>query len=259
MINPKKSAFWVFGVFIIFSSCTAIKTVIEEKIPTDFSDNFNNLKKFNEIWEDASHGNVPKSYFLNKGKLVINTRPETSDRVKIKTRKSNFGVGSYIWKIYVPTFNLYDQCGIGAFLYNDNLHEFDFEIGSGNQEVRNRLNAKPTDVVLYCTSQGYPYSSDQYLIESEQWYELQLKVIKGKNDNYLIEWFVNSKLIKSLQTDYSSEVTFGIYSSLENLKFIGDQLTSSENQVFFEKFEFTNLTEEVPLNRLEESKWIHQY
>ena len=40
-----------------------------------------------------------------------------------------FGAGKYTWRVYVPAMGKGDQASIGVFLYRDDQHEIDSEIG----------------------------------------------------------------------------------------------------------------------------------
>ena len=52
-----------------------------------------------------------------------------------------------------------DQASVGSWIYCDDHHELDFEVGYGNTDVRKKLNASPDDMIAYMTSQDFPYSS----------------------------------------------------------------------------------------------------
>ena len=80
--------------------------------------------------------------------------------MKVRTT-DRFRAGRYTWRVYAPTMGEGDQASIGAFSPRDDKHEVDFEIGHGKARVRKKLAAKNSDLVCYCTSQGYPYSSSQ--------------------------------------------------------------------------------------------------
>jgi hypothetical protein len=43
---------------------------------------------------------------------------------------------------------------LGAFIYNNDTHEIDFEVGYGKQTLREQLNAEADDLIVYMTSQG---------------------------------------------------------------------------------------------------------
>ena len=193
-----------------------------------FSD-FENL----DGWVDDSSQGSPHAYQIEDGKLRIVTRPETRDRVKIRTT-NRFGAGRYTWRVYVPAMGVGDQASIGAFLYHDDKHEVDFEIGYGTAALREKLNAQENDLVCYCTCQAYPYSSSQILITREAWYNLSMDITHGKDDNYLVTWFVNDRQVKQLQTRFGDEITFTVHCSVENLTFMGDHIPTQENYALFD-------------------------
>ncbi len=195
--------------------------------------------EFNDLdeWQDDSQNNSPKSYVLANGKLRISTRKQTKDRVKIRTIR-RYGTGEYTWRVYAPTMGKGDQASVGAFLYKDDTHEVDFEIGFGTASIRDELKAKNDDLVCYCTSQGFPESTSQVLVKKEAWYTLSIKITCSKNGNYLIKWFVNGEQAKQLQTDFGSEISFTIHCSVENLVFMGDHIPTQESYALFDYVEF---------------------
>ena len=215
----------IFSVIIVATGCTDGG----RKYRWEFSD----LKE----WQDGSQNSSPRSYAITNGKLRISTRRQTRDRVKVRTT-SCFGAGKYTWRVYVPEMGKGDQASIGAFLYKDDKHEVDFEIGYGKASVRKKLKASSTDLVCYCTSQGYPSSSSQFLIESEAWHTVSIEACHGKNGNYLIKWVVDGKQLKQLQTSFGNEIAFIVYCSVENLLFIGDHIPNQENYAIFDYVEF---------------------
>ncbi len=182
----------------------------------------------------------PKSYNIVDGSLKLTTRQQSKDRVKIKTKKDGFGLGTYNWRIFVPLFELNDQCNIGAFLYQNSEYEYelDFEIGSGKNIHRTSLKAKPNEVIVYCTSQVKPHHSDMFLIEAGKWHDFTIKLKKGKKRCYVVEWYIDYNLVKSLQTQIKIRNTFSVHNSLENLEFVGDHLPKKENYVLFDHFKF---------------------
>ena len=195
--------------------------------------------EFNDLneWQDDSQSNSPRSYAITDGKLRISTRSQTRDRVKVRTN-SRFGAGKYTWRVDVPAMGEGDQASIGGFLYKDDKHEVDFEIGYGKASVRKKLNARDSDLVCYCTSQRYAYSSSQLLIESEAWHTPSIEVGYGQNGDYLIRWIVDGKQAKQLQTSFGDEITFTVHCSVENLLFIGDHIPTQENYAIFAYAEF---------------------
>lgn len=202
-------------------------------------ENFDSKAKFNNNWEDDSYKS-PSSYSIVKGNLKITTRPMTKDRVKVNSKECNFGIGSYEWRIYVPKFRLYDQTSIGAFLYHskNKEYEFDFEIGSGQRKHRWALEAKSNMAVVHCTSQFKPFSTNRFLVTTEEWHLFKIELSKGERNKYFVKWYIDNKLVKTLQSNVSVMTKFWVYNSLENLSFMGEHLPRKENYVLFDSFTF---------------------
>lgn len=219
------------AVLCLPAGCMSSRTV-DRNDPRTFRSTFNNLTD----WQDDSARNSPQSYTLTDGILRISTRPRTRDRVKVRTHL-RFGAGRYRWRVYVPAMGRGDQASLGAFLYKDDKHEVDFEIGYGKARLRERLRAGEADLVCYCTSQGHPSSSSQILLKREAWYILTIDIAYGKDSDYLITWLVDGEQVKQLQTDFGDEVTFTAHCSVENLTFIGDHIPTQENYGLFDEFE----------------------
>ncbi|WP_139059055.1 hypothetical protein [Polaribacter reichenbachii] len=55
---------------------------------------------------------------------------------------------------------------------------------------------------------------------------------------YLVKWFINNNLVKTLQAEVKSNIKFRAHCSLENLHFMGDLPTSTENNVLFDAFQY---------------------
>jgi hypothetical protein len=173
-------------VLIIISSCasnTMIHTPAMESIP--FMEHFNHQTVFETAWIDNSFGD-PTSYHLEKGSLKITTRANSTDRIKVKTNRNDFGIGTYEWRIYVPQFDIHDQCSIGAFIYHSGKtpFEIDFEIRSGTIVDRKRLKAKKNESIVHCTSQYAPQASEIFK-GTEQWHTFTL-VLTENNNRYLV-------------------------------------------------------------------------
>ena len=228
-----------FMMVFLFSACSVMKVDKSENRILSYSDDFNNRIRFHIRWKNDSQ-NSPKSYRLSKGNLEISTREQSLDRVKVKSKKDIFGAGIYKWRIFVPAMGLYEQCSIGAFLYHsgDINYEIDFEIGSGTKAHRDQVDAKDHEVLVHCTTQIAPYDNEIFTIEAMKYYDFSIELMNGANNCYLVKWFIDDELVKTLQTNISTEITFSIHNSLENLSFMGDQLPSIENYVLFDRFEF---------------------
>ena len=220
---------------VAYALCLAaisIASVGSQSYSGVFQASFENL----DGWQNDSAKGSPKSYDLTNGVLRISTRAQTRDRVKIRTVR-RFGAGRISWRVYVPTMGEGSQASVGAFLYKDDKHELDFEIGCGKAKLRKKLQADETDLVCYCTSQGHPSSSSQILLKRETWYVLSIDIAHGRDGKYLIAWFVNDKQVKQLQTDFGAEVTFTAHCSVENLSFIGDHIPTREHYALFDYVE----------------------
>jgi hypothetical protein len=122
--------------FVISSQCVTAQSSRSVKFE------FNNL----DGWKNDSAAGSPQSYRIEKGKLYMSTRVESKDRVKVVTKR-RFGAGKYTWRVYVPALGKGDQASIGAFLYRDDKHEVDFEIGYGKKKLRTKLKAKADELV----------------------------------------------------------------------------------------------------------------
>lgn len=188
-------------------------------------------------WVDDSQNNSPQSYRIESGNLRMWTRAQTRDRVKART-VDRFSAGWYGWRVFVPSMGRGDQASIGAFLYRDDQHELDFEIGYGTEKLRKELGAAAEDLVCYCTCQGHPYSSTQVLVKSNQWHSLALELVPGRDKTYLARWLINGRLVKELNTTMPQETSFTIHCSLENLTFIGDHIPQQQNHALFDYVSF---------------------
>jgi hypothetical protein len=219
------------------TNCGAIKSSTIEDIMF-FKEDYTNQISFEKYWENNSW-NSPDSFYIENGMLKITTRAQTKDRIKVRTKKREFSIGTYTWKIFVPKFELYEQCSIGAFLYHSgkNEYEFDFEIGSGTKENRTKIKLKDDEAIVYCVSQFSPSNSTHFGVKMNSWSEFKM-ILSNKNGFYFVEWFINNQLVKSLQTEVKSSIQFRVHTSLENLHFMGNTLPTSKNSVLFDSFSF---------------------
>lgn len=194
---------------------------------------------FNDLngWVDDSVNNL-KGYFLENGSLKMYTNPNTEERTKIHTN-STYTTGTYTWNVYVPTMGVGDQASIGAFLYNNDSHELDFEIGYGKQTVRDGLGASDDDLILYMTSQGYPSTSTPIKIKREQSYKLSIELSLNSRKRYVATWKIDGNPMKSTELNYGNRTKFYIFCSMENLEFMGDHLPSIQNYALFDSVQFT--------------------
>ncbi len=215
------------------------RLINQNPLPNQYFWAFNNLAG----WENASQGmgsviNYSIVNFQGPGKLKIFTNPNATDRPKIKTIQ-RFTVGTYTWKVYAGQMGVGDRTSIGAFLYKSDNHELDFEIGYGTQVVRNQLNAVADDLIVYATSQNYPFLSNQTKIKRNLWYNLSITLGLDDNYKYTAVWKINNLIVQSTNLGYGpDDIDFSIYCSLENLTFIGDQTSTQINTTYFDEVRF---------------------
>lgn len=175
---------------------------------------------------------------IENGILKIYTRAGSKDRKKVRTKDKLYTTGRYVWRTYISDLGVGDQSSIGSWIYSDDHHEIDFEVGYGSKEVRDSLNAQSDDVVAYMTTQDNPYQSTQTLIK-KGWhlFEIDITSVEGK---YFVKWLIDGKIVSSVKQTFGSEVPFYIFCSVENLTFIGDKPAGKDNYGLFDyvKYEY---------------------
>ena len=191
--------------------------------------------KFDNLdgWVYSHQDNNPeKQCEITDGALKIMTRKGSYDRKKMQTVDKIYTTGRYTWRAYVSPIALGDQTSIGCWLYSDDKHEIDFEVGPGKSTVRNQLNAKDNEMVVYATTQGNPYNTHfEPLTVGWHIFELDLTSVDGK---YKVDWIIDKKIVCSVQQTFGPEVAFYIFCSVENLKFLGDHPASQDNYGLFD-------------------------
>lgn len=186
-------------------------------------------------WEDGSQ-NMPSGVFnydITDGVLKIFTRAGTADRPKVRTLDKIYNYGKYTWRVYVPEMGVGDRASIGAFLYNDDTHELDFEIGYGTTALRSALDAQEDDLCVYMTTQKNPSQSIKKTIKRNNWYTLGIE-LKHVGDTYYAIWTINDSVMAETQMDFGGETLFKIFCSVENLNFLGDHTATQENYGLFD-------------------------
>jgi hypothetical protein len=196
-----------------------------------------NFKSLNEVFDGSQNMKGQINYSLQGDTLRMYTRANTYDRPKVRSKEKKYLTGTYSWRVFVPNMGKGDMASIGCFLYYDDLHELDFEIGYGKEQLRKKSDAKDDEVLCYITSQGNPWHQKIKPIKTNAWYDCSIKLSEKKN-NYFIEWFVNNKLFSSRQLEFGKEIPFYIYSSFENLTFMGDHIAKQQNYTLFDYMKF---------------------
>jgi hypothetical protein len=226
---------YIISTFLFFNCSVLENNLMNNNLP--FIENFDDEKHFQNNWINNSWKSPP-SYQLKNGELKITTRPNSKDRVKIRSKRK-FTTGVYNWRIFVPIFKLHEQVSIGAFLYHneEKEFEFDFEIGSGQKLDREKLDLKDNEAMVYCVSQFFPSNSSYLKVKMNAYSDFRMQLV-DVDGFYLVKWFINNSLVKTLQTKVKSTIEFKVHCSLENLHFMGDTKTTLENEVFFDSFNY---------------------
>lgn len=197
---------------------------------------FNDLQE----WEDGSlNTNGKINYTIENGNLKIFSNANTWERSKVKSI-AKFNSGTYKWRVYIPEMGIGDMTTVSSFLYYDDQHELDFEIGYGSQAIRNQLLAQSDDLIVYMSSQANPFQSIQKKIKRGQWYNLSLEMILNSNGKYHANWKIDDVILGTVQLNYGVETSFYIYCSVENLQFIGDHIPKSNNYALFDFVQFNS-------------------
>lgn len=168
--------------------------------------------------------------------LKITTKAGTADRIKAST-STQFGSGRYEWRVYISDLGMNDRASIAGFLYADDTHELDFEIGSGTAAARAAAGAKADEVLCYATSQANPWVQKVKPIKKNAWHiiVLDMKLVNGK---YLAEWLVDGTSLALQQMNFGEEYPFHVFSSVENLGFIGDHAPVKDSYGLFDYMEY---------------------
>ncbi len=185
-------------------------------------------------WYYYTHTENPtqECYSLEDGVVKIWTNANTLDRNKLHTYSKNFGEGVYTFRTYVSQIAKGEKCSIGAFIYSDDKHELDFEIGYGKDAARSSCGASADQMVACLTNQGSPYNST-YTPISVGWHDLTL-AMEVEGGKYIATWYIDDELVKTLSLGFGPEVKFLISISVENLEFMGDHTPTHTNYGLFD-------------------------
>jgi hypothetical protein len=230
-----------FLMFLLYGLCIQGCSSQEQTVTDPLENNNSNIWNFETLdgWNDGSQNMEGEiNYNIIDGVLKIFTRANTWDRPKVKTESKIYKQGTYAWLIFVPEMGVGDKASIGAFIYSDDTHELDFEIGYGSETVREGLNAENDDLVVYMTSQANPFQSIPKTVKKNAWYtvELDLKLV---NEKYTATWSIDGVQKAELSLNYGDETSFYIFCSVENLEFIGDHIPSQDNYGLFDYVEYS--------------------
>lgn len=177
-------------------------------------------------------------YEFKEGNLRLWTEAGSLQRPKFRNTDRT-GAGHYRWRVYVPEMGMNEKVSIGAFLYCDDTHELDFEIGSGTAQKRKEYGAKEDEVLMYLTSQGNPWHQSIHPIKAGRWYDLGMILTLVDKHHYSLTWTLNGQEIDTVVLDFGKRIKFYTFCSLENLHFMGDKTSTREHYVLFNKVGFS--------------------
>jgi len=178
-----------------------------------------------------------EQWSVNDGKLFLSTRANTYDRSKMHTVGNDYADGVYRWRTYVPAIGEGEQVSVGSWIYHDDHHELDFEVGSGKAEIRAGLNAAPGELLACMTNQDFPFKSG-YTVIAPGWHDFEIRLDLRSNGNYLAIWSIDGEEKQRLDLEFGPEFGFAIQCSVENLKFIGDRISGSDYTAQYDRVSF---------------------
>lgn len=178
--------------------------------------------------------------------------------LRIKQRSvQRVGPGIFQWRVWVPKFHVGSRVGVGAFLYADDQHELDFEVGYGTRTERGAYKVtSPNEGILYMTKQseyaGCPRTDQLGCKETlaipislGAWHTFQLATRENGDGTTTAHWYVDGvwkvgRMLYYRMTDFD----FRVYSSLEYLPFYGDEaIPTQDTTVYFDSISYTSSTQ----------------
>jgi len=260
---------------------------------TDWEYNSSAFTNLYSEWEDASQGMEIDGVFIPsklnyrvinfQGRNCLQMKTEANTQIRQRPKLStinSFKNGRYEWKIYIPSINEpWAQSSIGAFLYSpQSLHdgmndrEIDFEIGYGKEEDRVTIEGI-TDEQLLCfmtvqpdNRSSTPHSSTVIAIDAGHWYSFIISVGVNQLGKYVISWQIINENGDEIETREpfvcgygTTDTSFNIFCSLEELEFIGKEKPNLDKEVFFEYVKINDIIVYDTGCRYSESSHDHIY
>ena len=201
---------------------------------TDIVWEFDNADGWEYYHQDTA---TVTQYAVADGKLALTTRAYTYDRSKMHTVEKNFAAGEYRWRTYVPPVTVGEQVSIGSWIYHDDHHELDFEVGSGKQAIRQECGAAPDELLACMTNQDFPFKSG-YTPIKPGWHDFAIRLDLRPDGNYTAVWSIDGEERQSLDLEFGPEYGFAVCCSVENLKFIGDTIPASDYTALYDRVSF---------------------
>lgn len=191
---------------------------------------------FPDCYPDPNMKLHKNNILVNDDVVLFTTRANSSDKIKIATEAS-FTVGTYKWHVYIPPVTD-DAVSVGAFIYQNDNRELDFEIGPGPKDIREKCDIPNDCMTCYMTKQKESNIIDKDLVVCPirpGWHELSLVLTLRSNHNYVVSWKIDgvdpqncytidgkNATRKNIACEFGPDTTqFRIVCSLENYWWIG--------------------------------------
>lgn len=178
-----------------------------------------------------------KNYEFRDGHLNLRTRAFSNDRSKFHTDSIHFTTGTYTWRVRVPDIDSATNTFVAVWLYNDDDHELDFQIGYGKKKSRSRLRTPEDKLIAQMTCMGYPFLATGENI-SPGWHTLSINLGLNYLNHYVATWLIDGRVAQKVNLDYGPEYSFFICCSLENNHNFGDGISSEDYVAQFDYVEF---------------------
>lgn len=195
---------------------------------------FNTANGWNYYHQDTA---TVTQWALTDGCLELTTRRGTDDRTKMATNGHLYTDGLYSWRTYVPAIGEAEQVSVGSWIYHDDHHELDFEVGSGKAAIREQYNVAPDELLACMTNQDYPFVSG-YTPIKPGWHDFAIRLDVRPDGNYTALWIIDGQEKQRINLGFGPEIGFNIHCSVENLKFIGDVPTRQDYTGRYDRVEF---------------------
>ena len=112
-----------------------------------------------------------------------------------------------------------------------------YSLENGNLKITTRANSEDRVKIRTKSKKFAPSNSSHFPVNMGEYANFTMELI-DENGFYLVKWYINNQLVKTLQTNVKSNINFRVHNSLENLRFMGDKKTTRENYVLFDSFEY---------------------
>lgn len=166
-----------------------------------------------EVWE---FDNLDGWYYMHQdtatidqwaiadGKLALTTRANTYDRSKVHTNVRDYAAGEFTWRTYIPDITVGEQVSVGSWIYHDDHHELDFEVGSGKTDIRQSVGAAPDELLACMTNQDFPFKSG-YTPIKPGWHDFAIRLDVRPDGNYTATWSIDGDVKQTLDLQFKDQ------------------------------------------------------